>query len=324
MKEIGGYLELERFNGSEYHEKALRFNTVRNSIEYILTIRKYKKIYIPYYMCDSIRNMLEKIGFSYEYYRINMHLEPIIKKDISNTDVILIVNYFGAFDNDTIRQICKNYSNIILDNTHAFFQEPIKGVDTVYNCRKFFGVADGAYLYVEGDASAYEKLPYDYSTERMEHVLGRYELSAEKYFKKFQDSDNSLDNQSIKKMSRLTQNLLKGIDYYTALKKRKNNSDILDQELDIINKFPLNTIGTYMYPLLVDDGSDVRKKLIKKKIFIPTLWPNVLMECSRDSWEYYLANNLLPLPIDQRYSNEEMHYVVSVIKEITKSKGERK
>lgn len=35
---------------------------------------------------------------------------------------------------------------IILDNTQSFFQKPISGIDTIYSCRKYFGVPDGAYL----------------------------------------------------------------------------------------------------------------------------------------------------------------------------------
>lgn len=32
MREIGGYLELERFGGEEYHSDALAFNTAINAL----------------------------------------------------------------------------------------------------------------------------------------------------------------------------------------------------------------------------------------------------------------------------------------------------
>ena len=51
MEAIGGYFELELRKGKHYHENALRLNSARNAFEYILRVRNYKKIYIPYYTC---------------------------------------------------------------------------------------------------------------------------------------------------------------------------------------------------------------------------------------------------------------------------------
>ena len=68
-----------------------------------------------------------------------------------------------------------------------------------------------------------------------------------------------------------------------------------------------------MYPLLVKDGDLLRKKLISKKIYVPLLWPNVLKETTNNMIEYYLANNIVPLPCDQRYTVDDMHYMIGVI-----------
>ena len=59
------------------------------------------------------------------------------------------------------------------------------------------------------------------------------------------------------------------------------------------------------------------KKLQKNKIYIPTLWPNVLEECPKDSMEYYYAEDILPIPVDQRYGIEDMKYLVGVIKRVS-------
>ena len=65
-----------------------------------------------------------------------------------------------------------------------------------------------------------------------------------------------------------------------------------------------------MYPLYIENGSIIRKKLQKKNIFIPTLWPAVFDKCSRNELEYNLANDILPIAVDQRYGFEDMNYVV--------------
>ncbi len=61
-----------------------------------------------------------------------------------------------------------------------------------------------------------------------------------------------------------------------------------------------------MYPLLVENGESIRRRLQRQKIYIPTLWPDVYDLCGRDSTEYNLAQNILPLPVDQRYGPDDM------------------
>ena len=70
--------------------------------------------------------------------------------------------------------------NIIIDNTQAFFSRPLPEIDTFYTCRKFFGVADGAYLYTDKEADF--DIPQDYSSSRMLFLLDRLDRSAEKAF----------------------------------------------------------------------------------------------------------------------------------------------
>lgn len=66
------------------------------------------------------------------------------------------------------------------------------------------------------------------------------------------------------------------------------------------------------YPLYVEDDC-LRKRLIANHVFVPTYWPNVLESCGTDTLEYSFAKYLLPLPIDQRYGEEEMQTIVGII-----------
>lgn len=78
-----------------------------------------------------------------------------------------------------------------------------------------------------------------------------------------------------------------------------------------------------MYPYLTDRGEQIKRKLVTKKIYVPTLWPNVLHDCSADSYEYYLAQNLVFLPIDQRYTVNDMNYMLTVLDEISEKAGDK-
>lgn len=317
MREIGGYLELELFKEGEYHVNALRLNSVRNAIALIMQERGYQKLWIPHYLCSSVRKMLEKNGLEYRYYSINREFLPIFARHLPNNEAILIVNYFGQLDNEKLQELKHQYQNMIVDNTHAFFQNPLENTDTVYTCRKYFGVPDGAYAYVKGGCKKYDELATDKSYMRMEHILGRFENTASDFYKIFTDNDHLLECVPILKMSRLTKNLLNAIDYEETLRKRKNNFEILERGLADINLIRVrNCGGYYMYPLLLENGHVIKQKLIQKKIYVPTLWPNVLEEIEPDKWEYELADNLVLLPLDQRYSSADMNYMLDILKQI--------
>ena len=124
-------------------------------------------------------------------------------------------------------------------------------------------------------------------------------------------------------MSRLTENLLHGIDYDVVAKRRQENFDFLDAEFRNINELNLKSVyGAFMYPLLIQNGSEIRKALQKEKIYIPTLWPNVLKECPADSLEYHYAADILPIPIDQRYGKEDMKRITEMVKKTMSIKEE--
>ncbi len=48
-----------------------------------------------------------------------------------------------------------------------------------------------------------------------------------------------------------------------------------------------------------------------EKIYIPVLWPDVFKICRAGDLEYDMAENILPLPVDQRYTEKDMEYICS-------------
>ena len=82
MKEIGGYLELDEFIDNEYYKDLIRLNTGRNALIYIIKAKKIKKLYIPYYLCNSISNVLVEYRIDFEYYNIDKKFNPLLNKTI--------------------------------------------------------------------------------------------------------------------------------------------------------------------------------------------------------------------------------------------------
>lgn len=308
MKEIGGYIELDTYNMNMLHDDGIKLNCGRNALAYIIKSRKIKKIYVPKYMCDSNDLIYEKYGVAVYYYPISRDFKPILD-GIEKMDWTYIINYYGQLSNEYLGSLKRN---IIVDNAQAYFQSPIEGIDTLYTSRKFFGVPDGAILYCNKLLD--EKLQIDESRDRMHFLLGRYERTANEFYDEYVQNNELFINEPIKRMSKLTENLLHAIDYDMIKKIRTRNFEFLHNQLKNVNQLNLNVPeGAFMYPLYIDDGDNIRRKLQAMKIYVPLLWPTVLKMCSEQEIEYQFAKNILPLPCDQRYSIDDMCYMVDCV-----------
>lgn len=295
------------------HEEALALNCGRGALEYLCKAKKIKKLYLPYFLCSSVSNLCEKIGVSYSGYHINKNFEPIFQQNLGDNEWLYIVNFYGQLDNIYLSKLKQKYDRIIVDNAQSYYQLPANNVDTLYTCRKYFGVSDGAFLYTNKEID--EDLLMDESFERMRYLLGRYERSANEFYEDYRVNNKFFATEPVKHMSRLTENLLHGIDYDAVAKRRQENFDFLNEVFKNINELKLkSSYGAFMYPLLIQNGAAVRKELQKNKIYIPLLWPNVVENGTSNTMEYHYAADILPLPIDQRYTLEDMKYIVSEVK----------
>jgi len=318
MNAIGGYFELELAHGKPYHKNCIEINTARNALEYILLAKKYKKIYLPFYTCDVLLEPIKKLKVSFDFYKIKNSFLPnfdynLIKKD----EVFLYTNYFGVCDKQVkyISNICKN---LIVDNAQAFYSKPLNRVDTFYSARKFFGIPDGAYLYTDKFIQDQDIIEQDISINRFQHLLGRIEFGPENYFEMYRLNEISLKNQPIKKMSRLTHEILSSIEYKTIAKKRRENYEHIEKNLGKINRLKIklsNNSVPMVYPLLTENkGEEIRDKLINSNIYVAKYWPNVTEWIKEEnSFELFLTKNLLALPIDQRYSIKDIDKYLQII-----------
>ena len=313
MEPIGGYFGLELAHGSEYHKDAIRLNTGRNCLEYILRARGYKKVYLPYYTCEVVLEPFAKLGVEYEFYHIDIQLEIHDKFTLKANEALLYVNYYGLKQRYVESLAAKVGERLIVDNTQAFYAQPIKGIDSFYTCRKFFGVPDGAYLYT--DKLLYVELEQDQSYDRFMSLTKRIDLGAEAGYADFRELSKSLVGLPIKRMSNLTQRMMQGINYSVVAKQRRENFIQLNKELGSSNTLdlPLEDDSVPMvYPYLTS-SEGIREKLIDNKVFVARYWPNVLEWTKNEDLEYLLAYQMQPLPIDQRYGEEEMKRIISVL-----------
>lgn len=313
MKEIGGYFELESNLSGEFHSDSIKLNSGRHCLQYILQAQRPSKVFIPYYCCDSVHEPLHVEGVDYECYQIDDRFEIKDMPTLEPSQRLLYVNYFGL-KSDYAAQLVQVYGpNLILDYTQAFFCRPIKGIDTFYSPRKYFGVPDGGYLYTKQLKNG--PIERDTSLSRFNYLLGRLDCSAEMFYKDFRKASASLSSAPVRKMSKVTQHILNGIDYSRARLKRERNFSYLHKKLKKSNllALELDTVSSPMiYPYLAEDSS-LRQRLISSQIYVATYWPELKGLMRTNSIEDKLVKYLIPLPVDQRYGSSEMQTIIDVI-----------
>lgn len=318
LKPIGGYFELELPNGSQIspplRNGGVLVNSGQHALEYILRVshRREGVVWVPYYTCEVIHEKLKELDIPFRCYPINRNLEIEALPVLSDYDSIIVNNYFGIKDG-YVRQLVEHYGNkIIIDNAQAWYMVDDSDIRRFYSPRKFFGLPDGGVAYVgKVGRMTLEFEERDYSSQRCSHLLKRIDSGPESGYEDFKKNSEELTKEPLKKMSNLTETLLRSIDYENAKTKRKNNYRILAEAFDSMNELTLPDMESFecpmVYPLLVNNDS-LRKKLIDNRIFVASYWPGVVGDA-----EEYLQKYLLPLPVDQRYGETEMRRIINII-----------
>lgn len=331
MNEYGGYISFELEKREEYFlENKLnlqikKFNSARSALLYFLKTNKITKVYCPYYMCESVVKALEENNIKIYFYYLDDEFFP---KDIEYflDEYIIWPNYFGVFSKEIINRKFVENKKIILDNTQAFFTEPLSEKINIYSCRKFLGVPDGAYLI--GKNIINKSIEEDISYEKMMFLFKAIEKSTNEAYLDHLKNEMKFEEKKILGMSRLTQKILTSFDYKKIKEIRNKNFNYLHKKLmkynEISKYLKLDEVGSPMvYPFLIEN-EDLREYLIKNKIYVPNWWKHLLEKVDTHRLEYKLSKYLLPLPIDQRYEESDMEYIANIIINFIEEKNEIK
>jgi hypothetical protein len=316
MKPIGGFFELEQCltGSSEFHAEAYGLSFGRASLRFILERLRPESVLVPFYSCRVVWETLDQLHIPYSFYGVNPRLEPEKPLKLSAGQYAIIINYFGLKGKVVDDLVACLGRHVIVDNTQAFFEQGYPRVFSFNSGRKFFGVPDGSYLYSP------EPLNLELAQNKtisLLHLTKRAEGDLKAAYAAFQTYENGL-NSEIRSMSEYSKRIFARVDYEAVRERRRPNFQMFHEALGRDNLFACESeedAVPFCYPFAPSEPVD-RQRLYARQIFVPTLWPEVADSRSNGfNWERSFSRRLLPLPVDQRYTSEDICTVIKALTE---------
>ena len=263
-------------------DKIIKLNTARNGLKYILRAYDIKEIFVPYYICPTVKSAIRKENVKINFYHIDKNFMPCF--DFDENDFILYPNYFGICSKN-VKILAQKYKNLIVDNAHSFYSAP-SGLASFNSLRKFFqpkyGIKDGAYLYCN-------RVLEETFSQADEYEIENYN------FENIVKNENRLDEEDILLMSKTSENLISSINFEEEKSRRFENFEYFHKKYKSINKLDINLENAeipFVYPLLTD-SENIGYELEKQGLMIFRYWNGI----PKGFAEYDFYKNLVPVPI---------------------------
>lgn len=292
-----------------------------------------KKVLLPEFICESVIDCFKKelisfYGIDDKFY---IDLDSLISKIDDSVGCIYIAHYFGFLqkpdDLEIIKKIAVSHGiTIIEDTTQSLFSNhQLCGDYIVSSIRKWMAVHMGGILY-----TASKELPKISYCQANTNNIKAYGMILKDMFLKnvydtnlkyqeiFMQSENSINHiTDIFTISDFAKFLIGCESIGKLISKRKSN---LLKLSDGLRKIGINGIREFnsiecplVYPLRIKNRDAFRHYLMNNRIYCAVHWPFDGFKPEERPNGINNAKTLISLPIDQRYGDEEIYYLIDII-----------
>lgn len=268
---------------------------------------------LPDFLCEVVLTTLNGYSIQYRHYTVHNDLSFDLGP-VHEDEVVYLVNYFGKQQQDSLETISNN--TVIIDDVFSPFP-CVPSISSWYSfnsLRKISPLADGSMVYSSHPLSeqriqlesnsefANQKyLAKNKKFEFIYHGIGK----EEDYLALFLAAEDILNNrQSISSMSIVSQ-----FAFAEFCVKLEDERHIRQQNYNMVcellpeSVIPIQTDFYSFAPLLLADRDAIKCYLMEHRIFLPVHWP-----CMSPLSQYILS-----IPLDSRYSPDDMKIICKVI-----------
>lgn len=307
-------------------------------------------ILVPDYLCgDALIPVLKSEPVSYRFYPVepDFSVDPTrlrALRDDEDVRAVLLINYFGLCDVAEIAREIRSWDDpvaIVLDDVQAMWDlrsgsESRDWADFAFSSfRKFLALPDGALVCgnLRGDAA--------HETPESDRAVASYVIGAAlrhgflhgnaadvpeveaAYLQYFRDSEAHVSDRPAS-ISEYSRQLLRRLPLDAFAERRRRNYAFLAEALEgnatvsVVRPHPVAGAAPMALPVTIGPArrDALREFLRRRNIFCPIHWPIFSGEqTAAAGGAAFLADNLLSLPIDQRYDPDQLGRLVEAIDE---------
>jgi dTDP-4-amino-4,6-dideoxygalactose transaminase len=307
-------------------------------------------VLLPSYLCRSMVQPFQEEGVSLRFFRIRADLTIDLNDLMGLVEsvrpgAVLFVNYFGfprsRAETETLCDI-KERCWVIEDCAQGSLVEqdsPVVGTVgdwVITSLRKYLPLPDGG-LVIDGKGLGLPSLPPATGKVIRQRLLGkflRYEFLRgdsglpgleEAFLTLFEAAEDELDRSvPLQAMSLVSERLMGVMDLSDAMARRRRNYSVLLQAFAEEPRLPMigrpllpalpPGVSPLVFPILVakERRDALRQQLTSQRVFCPVHW-RLPVEVNQGQYSeaHELSGQMLGLPIDQRYSEEDMESLVN-------------
>lgn len=348
--EIGSIFSISKLEesgtiSSPLDESAVHFSLCREAL--FVIARHFegsqRRVLLPAYTCQTVIDPFLQLGWKIRYYNITNQLRIdtenlLYECERFSPSVCVAHPYYGADLNERELQALSVVKSkgcaLIEDLTQCIFSTQR---DTVFDFfigsyRKWFPIPDGAFLMSKGSVAELvmdemlENRAFVHSMSDAMYLRGVFLQTGDENVKEISRRVGNVAIGHISgiihphRMSDFSIGLLSRIDIDKAKRRRMDNYRYLYEHLSINDDcLPVDrklneiTCPPLFFPIYVKDRAVFQKKLAHQEIYAPVLWPVQTSTVMINDNIKRIYNEILMLPVDQRYGLCDMERMLGVI-----------
>lgn len=289
------------------------------------------QVWMPSYLCGGMLPAVDRSAADVRFYEVGYDLTLPSQEwlgDVRPGDLVVLIDYFGfPCDSSCATRAKEQGAWVLEDAAQALLTASVGRVSdfVVFSPRKFVGVPDGGILALDRKlefpcvelspppAAWWLKAFYAGVLRREFDLYG-----GERYwFELFQETEPA-GPIGVYAMSELTEMLLQhSFDYAAIARQRRDNYAFLAQELADVALFPnlAADVVPLGFPIRVRGRNKLRQALFDHQIYPAVHWPIQGVVPDRFGDSHKLADEIMTLPCDHRYGQQDMERMVGIILE---------
>lgn len=303
----------------------------RSGINILVDLLKPRRIWMPSFLCDALLKSIHNIDTRFYEVGSDLQVSREWLDTVQRDELVVLIDYFGfQFDPTLAMRIRERGSWILEDASQALLSLHVGNYSdfVLFSPRKFLGVPDGGILRfnanVDFSGIQLKDPPYDWWLKSINATILRREFDLyggeRSWFSLFQEIENNSPNGPYS-MNLLSKILLEhSFDYSCIIEKRIENYKVLNNYLSQFALFPdlPADVVPLGYPIHLENREYVRKMLFDNNIYPPVHWPIRDIVPQKFVESHHLADTILTLICDQRYTPIDMQRIAEIVLQYAK------